>query len=226
MNSDRGSDGLFGGGRGGAVRPGGIGGVVGGTRRSRRPRRSRWPGGRTAPAAAASTCDRRRWMSSTACIDMGVDVNHQLTRKRPYGNGRGRFSDYDMRDGVGPAVPRRARPRPRGNAGAARARRRGGPAQRVPDDAADDRGRHAGHGPPRRSFRRRRCPRAPSRAWICCWMPVRTSTHRSPAAHTHSATIMAYVAGRDQEGKTALMAAAEDGDSDGPASAGARRRSR
>ena len=33
---------------------------------------------------------------------MGVDVNHQLTRKRPYGTGRGRFADYDMRGGAGP----------------------------------------------------------------------------------------------------------------------------
>jgi len=35
-------------------------------------------------------------------LKMGVDVNHQLTRKRPYGNGRDRFTDYDMRGGVGP----------------------------------------------------------------------------------------------------------------------------
>jgi hypothetical protein len=35
-------------------------------------------------------------------LEMGVDVNHQLTRKRPYGNGRDRFTDYDMRGGVGP----------------------------------------------------------------------------------------------------------------------------
>ncbi|MEN9705405.1 MAG: hypothetical protein RLZZ393_1284, partial [Pseudomonadota bacterium] len=35
-------------------------------------------------------------------IAMGVDVNHQLTRKRPYGGGRGRFAEYDLRGGVGP----------------------------------------------------------------------------------------------------------------------------
>ena len=33
-------------------------------------------------------------------IDMGVDVNHQLTRMRPNGPGRGRFADYDMRGGT------------------------------------------------------------------------------------------------------------------------------
>jgi ankyrin repeat protein len=35
-------------------------------------------------------------------LSMGVDVNHQLTRKRPYGGGRGRFAEYDLRGGVGP----------------------------------------------------------------------------------------------------------------------------
>ena len=35
-------------------------------------------------------------------LSMKVDVNHQLTRKRPYGGGRGRFAEYDLRGGVGP----------------------------------------------------------------------------------------------------------------------------
>ncbi|MEY4761430.1 MAG: Phosphocholine transferase AnkX [Pseudomonadota bacterium] len=35
-------------------------------------------------------------------LSLGVDVNHQLTRKRPYGGGRGRFAEYDLRGGVGP----------------------------------------------------------------------------------------------------------------------------
>jgi ankyrin repeat protein len=38
----------------------------------------------------------------TRLVEMGVDVNHELTRKRPYTNGRQRFTDYDMRDGVAP----------------------------------------------------------------------------------------------------------------------------
>jgi cytohesin len=37
-------------------------------------------------------------------ISMGVDTNHQLTRKRPYGAGRGRFAEYDLRGGVGPLM--------------------------------------------------------------------------------------------------------------------------
>ena len=34
-------------------------------------------------------------------LAMGVDPNHELTRMRPNGNGRGRFADYMMRGGTG-----------------------------------------------------------------------------------------------------------------------------
>jgi len=37
-------------------------------------------------------------------LSMGVDVNHQLTRIRPNGPGRGRFADYMMRGGTGPLM--------------------------------------------------------------------------------------------------------------------------
>lgn len=37
-------------------------------------------------------------------IAMGVDVNHELTRMRPNGPGRGRFADYMMRGGTGPLM--------------------------------------------------------------------------------------------------------------------------
>jgi ankyrin repeat protein len=35
---------------------------------------------------------------------MGVDVNHELTQKRPYGTGGGRFAEYDKRGGTGPLM--------------------------------------------------------------------------------------------------------------------------
>ncbi len=35
-------------------------------------------------------------------LNAGVNVNHQLTQKRPNGAGRGRFGDYMMRGGTGP----------------------------------------------------------------------------------------------------------------------------
>ena len=37
-------------------------------------------------------------------LSMGVDPNHELTRMRPNGNGRGRFADYMMRGGTGPVM--------------------------------------------------------------------------------------------------------------------------
>ena len=37
-------------------------------------------------------------------ISMGVDTNHELTRMRPNGNGRGRFEDYMMRGGTAPLM--------------------------------------------------------------------------------------------------------------------------
>jgi ankyrin repeat protein len=37
-------------------------------------------------------------------LTMGVDPNHELTRMRPNGNGRGRFADYMMRGGTGPLM--------------------------------------------------------------------------------------------------------------------------
>jgi ankyrin repeat protein len=54
--------------------------------------------------------DPQRQISVTAMdvvhrlLDMGVDVNHQLTRMRPNGPGRGRFADYMMRGGTGPLM--------------------------------------------------------------------------------------------------------------------------
>jgi ankyrin repeat protein len=37
-------------------------------------------------------------------LKMGVDPNHELTRMRPNGYGRGRFADYMMRGGTGPLM--------------------------------------------------------------------------------------------------------------------------
>jgi hypothetical protein len=66
--------------------------------------RVRVPGAAAASAAAgAGAVPAVRPMAViNRLLKMGVDVNHQLTRKRPYGNGRDRFTDYDMRGGVGP----------------------------------------------------------------------------------------------------------------------------
>ena len=54
-------------------------------------------GGRASAAIGALDVARR-------LIAMGVDVNHELTRMRPNGPGRGRFADYMMRGGTGPLM--------------------------------------------------------------------------------------------------------------------------
>lgn len=36
--------------------------------------------------------------------EFGVDLDHQLTQKRPYGTGGGRFEQYDRRGGTGPLM--------------------------------------------------------------------------------------------------------------------------
>jgi ankyrin repeat protein len=103
MNSTSGAGGGFGGGRGGgpggARGPGGPGGPGGPP--------GAGPGGPGGPAAGAPTA-RTPTVSSMDVIkrllDIGVDTNHQLTQKRPYGTGGGRFEQYDRRGGTGPLM--------------------------------------------------------------------------------------------------------------------------
>ena len=144
-------------------------------------------------------------------IDMGVDVNHQLTRKRPYGAGRGRFTDYDMRGGAGPLfvaalsndyeamqlllahgaevdlenvlqmTPLMIVSGMRGTGRAAAAPGPGDPQARMIKS-------------------------------IDLLLDAGADINaRVTNSRTHTAKIMAYVQGRDQEGRTALFAAAEAG---------------
>ncbi|MET0280342.1 MAG: ankyrin repeat domain-containing protein [Steroidobacteraceae bacterium] len=147
-------------------------------------------------------------------IGMGVDVNHQLTRKRPYGAGRGRFADYDMRGGVGPLMvatmshdheamqvllahgaevdlPNVFQMTPlmlaAGMSGTGRAA--GGAPAPLPGD-----------------------PQARAIKTIDLLLDAGANVNAQVLdSRTHTATLMAYVAGRDQEGRTALFAAAEGG---------------
>ncbi len=207
MNSYRGGGG-GGGGPGGAVNPGGIGGVVGGAGpggpgggRGGTGGGAGGPGGAgRAPGVTAMDVVHR-------LLDMGVDVNHELTRKRPYGNGRARFTDYDMRGGAGPlfiatlANDHEAmevllkhgaevdlnnvfQMTPLMIAAGMRGTGRGG--------AAGDQARTIKS--------------------IDLLLDAGANINAQVTnSHTHTAVIMAYVAGRDQEGRTALFAAAEGG---------------
>ena len=73
-------------------------------------------------------------------------------------------------------------------------------------------GRAGGGGGPAVAQARLATPRlARSRASTCCWTAGADINARVIDSRTHTAKIMAYVQGRDQEGRTALFAAAESG---------------
>jgi ankyrin repeat protein len=151
-------------------------------------------------------------------LDMGVDTNHQLTRKRPYGAGRGRFEDYDLRGGAGPLfvatirndheamaallahgaevdLPNVLQMTPLMLAAGMRGTGRagggglGGPGGAPGDDV-----------------------QATAIKSIDLLLDAGASVNaRVTDSRTHTAKIMAYVQGRDQEGRTPIFAAAEAG---------------
>jgi ankyrin repeat protein len=147
-------------------------------------------------------------------IDMGVDVNHQLTRKRPYGTGRGRFADYDMRGGAGPLFIATL-----SNDHEAMAALLAHGAEVDLNNvmqmtplmiAAGMRatGRAGGGGPPGPGGD----PQARMNKSIDLLLDAGANINAQVLdSRTHTAKILAYVQGRDQEGRTALFAAAESG---------------
>jgi hypothetical protein len=144
-------------------------------------------------------------------LDMGVDVNHQLTRKRPYGQGRARFQDYDMRGGAGPLFIAALS----SDAEAMEALLKHGAEvdlvnvfQMTPlMIAAGMRGTNGGGGGGG-------APAAGDRQYKALDILLAAGANINAQitdSHTHTAVLMAYVAGRDQEGRTALMANSETG---------------
>jgi ankyrin repeat protein len=145
-------------------------------------------------------------------LDMNVDVNHQLSRKRPYGQGRGRFQDYDMRGGVGPLFVATFN----NDHEAMEALIKHGAEvdlenvfQMTPLMIATGmRGTGGGGGG--------RGPVAGDQTRTIKSLDLLLDAGANINAQvtnsrTKTAVLMAYVAGRDQEGKTALMSAAETG---------------
>jgi len=182
------------------------------------------PAGFPAPEGEADQASANKFTAMDVVhrlIDMGVDVNHQLTRKRPYGTGRGRFADYDMRGGAGPlfiaalsndheamqvllahgaevdlnnVLQMTPLMIAAGMRGTGRAGGGGG--------AFGGGGGGGGGGD----------PQARTIKSIDLLLDAGADINaRVTDSRTHTAKILAYVQGRDQEGRTALFAAAESG---------------
>jgi len=153
-------------------------------------------------------------------LGMGVDPNHELTRMRPNGNGRGRFADYMMRGGTTPLmiatlsyddeairvllahgaqvdVPNVFQITPLMAAAGMSGSSRGGVGSAI-----------GGGGGARKP------EDAQARVIETVDLLLNAGANinaRVVDSHTHTAKLVAYVQGRDHEGQTALFAAAEEG---------------
>ncbi len=152
-------------------------------------------------------------------LAMGVDVNHQLTRMRPNGNGRGRFADYMMRGGTTPLmlatlsyddvaiqtllahgaevnVPNVFQITPLMAAAGMSGSSRGGVGSAIA---------------PGRNAKPVDVQARVMRTIDLLLAAGANVNARVVNSHTHTAKLVAYVTGRDHEGQTALFAAAEEG---------------
>ena len=166
------------------------------------------PGVRPAEPSKATAMDL-----ANRLLDMGVDTNHQLTRKRPYGAGRGRFADYDLRGGVGPLMLASLRH----DHVAIQALLAHGAEVDLPNVfqmtplmlvvGMSGTGRTGSQGPPPTGDVQERMIRT-----IDLLLQAGADINaRITDSHTHTAKLLSYIQGRDQEGRTALFAAAEGG---------------
>jgi ankyrin repeat protein len=190
-----GPPGAAGGPRGAGGPPGGPGAVTAGG-----------PGG-ARPAAAGPVVTPMAVINRL--LDMGVDVNHELTRKRPYGQGRARFTDYDMRGGVGPLF----------NA-----------TMKHDHEVMEALIKHGAEVDLTNVFQMTPLMHAAGMSGTGAPSPMADAqatnamksidillnagadiNARILDSRTHTAKLMSYVAGRDQEGRTALIGAADDG---------------
>jgi ankyrin repeat protein len=174
--------------------------------------------GEAAPAARAA--NKAKAMDVVErLLAMGVDPNHELTRMRPNGNGRGRFADYMMRGGTGPLMiatlnhdnvamkallthgaevdlPNVFQITPLMGAAGMSGSGRGGVGSALAG---------GGGGPP-----------VDVQGRVIKTLDLLLDAGadinaRVINSHTHTAKLVAYVQGRDHEGQTALFAAAEAG---------------
>ncbi len=142
-------------------------------------------------------------------LAMNVDVNHQLTRKRPYGAGRGRFADYDLRGGTGALFVAAMRQ----DHESMEALLAHGAEVDLPNVfqmtplmvAVGMSGTNRGGGPEANDQDK------VLRTVDLLLKAGADVNARVLNSRTHTAVLQSYIQGRDQEGRTALFAAAEGG---------------
>ncbi len=223
--SGAGAGGGFGGGGPGGGRgaptgaaPGAIGGPGG---PSSPPPGFGAPGGPGAPGGAGpGGAARAPAVTGTDVIKrllaLGVDVNHELTRKRPYGGGRGRFQDYDIRGGVGPLFLATMNNDHESMqlllAHGAEVDLRNVMQMTPLMIAAGMRGTGGGGGGGGGAGGGGAAGGDRATKTIEILLDAGANINAQvTGSHNRTAVLMAYVAGRDQEGKTGLMTAAENG---------------
>jgi len=149
---------------------------------------------------------------ATRLLNMGVDPNHELTRMRPNGNGRGRFEDYMLRGGATPLMAAAV-----GFDGLAiKLLLAHGAEVNEPNDflitplmaASSMSGAvHSLVEPPERAD-----VQTAALGAIDALLDGGADVNaRVTGSHTRTTKITAYIQGRDHEGQTALFAAAESG---------------
>jgi ankyrin repeat protein len=147
-------------------------------------------------------------------LGMGVEPNHELTRMRPNGYGRGRFEEYMLRGGTGPMMVAAMNY----DVVTLKALLAHGAEVDVPNVfqitplmaaasmSGSGRGNFFGQSPPGTDIQDRAIRTIDLLLDAGANLNARV-TH----SHTHTAKLVAYVQGRDHEGQTALFAAAESG---------------
>jgi ankyrin repeat protein len=192
MNSFR-QGGGFGGGGGAGVNFGGVGGSALGTQ-----------------AASVNRATVKPLDVAKRLLEMGADPNHQLTRMRPNGPGRGRFADYMMRGGTTALLTA---------------------AMSYDAEAMELLLQHgaevdepnvfqitplmavaglSGTGRPNNNQQGDVQPKVIAALDVLLAHGANINAQITDS-HTRTATLVAYVQGRDQEGRTALFGAAEQG---------------
>jgi ankyrin repeat protein len=191
MNSFRQTGGFGGGGAG--VNFGGVGGSALGTQAA---------SGNRSVIAPLDVAKR--------LLGMGADPNHELTRMRPNGPGRGRFADYMMRGGTSALLTAAMSY----DAEAMQLLLENGAEVDLPNvfqiTPLMAVAGLSGTGRPNNAQQGDVQPKVIAALDVLLAHGADINKQITDS-HTHTATLVAYVQGRDQEGRTALFGAAEQG---------------